>query len=154
MQTDSDNNLNMTWPYRDYDYVGYRYVNIQDEAHPCGEIMWYERDTKNAPTECLLCIEAEKEMYTKYAHPKAHSEAHSLASIYAEAVARKEKDTEEYMEYYIFHYGKEYKSLYKGLYNKYKQEYSAVVLERPYTQNDKICSYHLDSIQYHYEQKV
>jgi len=154
MQTDSDNNLNMTWPYRDYDYIGYKYVNIQDETHSCGEIMWYERDIdiKNAPTECLLCIEAENEMYTKYAHPKAHGEAHTQASIHAEMLARKEKDTEECIEYYVFHYGKEYKRLYKKLYDKYKQEYSAILLERSYSKKDKICSYHLESIQYHYEQ--
>jgi len=55
--------------------------------------MWYERniDKDNTPTECLICIEAENEMYTKYAHPKAHLEAHNYAEIIAEKMAIKEK---------------------------------------------------------------
>ena len=70
----------MSWPFKDYDFYGDRYVNINDPTAECGEIMWYERDIDkdNTPTECLLCIEAENELYTKYAHPKAHLEAHVI----------------------------------------------------------------------------
>jgi hypothetical protein len=141
----------MAWPYKDYDFIGNRYINIQD---PNGEeIMWYDRENiQDGPTECILCIEAETEMYTKYAHPKAHVEAHAKASIAAELLASKEKETEEYLEYYTFYYGREYIKLYKELYKTYKEEYSVIVLERDHT-NDKLCDYHQESIQYHYELK-
>jgi len=135
----------MTWPFKDYDFYGDRYVNIEDQ-------MWYDRediDREKTPTECLLCIEAENEMYTKYAHPKAHSEAHSEASVLALRLATTERNTEEYIEYYIFYYGREYRKLYKELYAKYKQEYSVRVLERSYNKTDKICQHHQESIQYH-----
>ena len=144
----------MTWPFKDYDFLGDRYISIKDTTTECGEIIWYERediDRDTTPTECMICIEAENEMYTKYAHPKAHLEAHTHATTCAETLAIKEKDTEEYMEYYIFHYGREYKKAYKELYKKYKQEYSVTVLEREYDKNDKICQHHLESIQYHCE---
>ncbi len=36
-------------------------------------------------------------------------------------------------------------------YKKYKEEYSRIVLERKYEKDDKICNYHNESIQYHYE---
>jgi hypothetical protein len=61
----------MPWPFKDYDYYGDRYVNTKDPNAILGETMWYERDInrETVPTECILCIEAENEMYTKYAHP-------------------------------------------------------------------------------------
>ena len=140
----------MPWPFKDYDYYGDRYVNIQDPTHEFGEIMWYDRDIdkENTPTECILCIEAENEMYTKYAHPKAHLEAHLKASFIAETLAIKEKETEEYMDYYIFYYGKEYKKLYKQLYKEHKKMYSILLLKRSYSKDDKICQHHLESIRY------
>jgi len=141
----------MPWPFKDYDYHGNRYVNIKDPAAEFGEIMWYERDTENVPTECLFCIEAETEMYTKYAHPKAHLEAHNKAEAIAQKMASKEKQTEDYIEYYTFFYGKEYRRIYNELYKKYKEVYSVILLEKSYTKNDKICEYHNESIQYHYE---
>ena len=109
----------MNWPFKDYDFYGDRYVNIQDPT-TLEEIMWYERNIykDTTPTECLICIEAEQENYTKYAHPKAHLEAHAQATTSAEALSFKEKDTEDYIEYYIFYYGREYKKIYKELYNK------------------------------------
>ena len=78
--------------------------------------MWYERDIDkdNTPTECVICIEAENEMYTKYAHPKAHLVATALAFSNAEKLAIKEKDTESYIDYYIFHYGREYRRIFSG----------------------------------------
>ena len=144
-----------TWPFRDYDFYGDRYVNIEDPTSEFGEKMWYDRDIdrENTPTECVICIEAENEMYTKYAHPKAHLEAYHEANTIAEKLASKEKDTNEYIEYYTFYYGKEYRRIYKELYKKYKQEYSSIILEKQYNKNDKICPYHQDSIQYHYELK-
>lgn len=143
----------MPYPFKDYDYYGDRYVNIESPTAPCGEIMWYERDIDRdtTPTECLLCIEAENEMYTKYAHPRAHLEAHTEAGITAEKMAVKETDTEEYLDYYTFHYGRQYIKSYKELYTKYKREYSYILLERVYKKDDKICNHHNECIQYHYE---
>ena len=144
----------MNWPFKDYDFYGDRYVNIQDPT-TLEEIMWYERniDKDTTPTECLICIEAEQENYTKYAHPKAHLEAHAQATTSAEALSIKEKHTEDYIEYYIFYYGREYKKIYKELYNKYKKEYSEIVLSRSYDKNDKICQHHSESLQYYYQMK-
>jgi len=134
----------MSWPFKDYDFYGDRYVNINDSTAECGEIMWYERniDRDNTPTECLICIEAENEMYTKYAHPKAHLEAHNYAEIIAEKMAIKEKNTDDYLDYYTFYYGREY-------IKKYKIEYSSIILEKTYEKSDKICNHHNECIQYH-----
>ena len=101
--------------------------------------------------ECLLCIEADNEMYTKYAHPRAHSEAHIQATRVAEMLAIKEKTTEDYLSYYTFHYGREYIKMYKNLYDKYRNEYNKIVLEKKYDKKDIICDYHQESIRYHYE---
>ena len=139
----------MNWPFKDYDYYGNRYVNIED-------IMWYERENIHdgkTPTECILCIEAENEMYTKYAHPKAHLEAHTQSIEIAESLALKEKTIEDYLDYYTFYYGREYMKIYKELYKKYKEEYNKIVLERTYDKKTKICQHHCESIQYHYELK-
>ena len=143
----------MSWPFKDYDFYGDRYVNIKDPNNISGEIMWYERniDRNNTPTECILCIEAENEMYTKYAHPKAHLEAHKLADIIAEKMSIKLKLTEEYIDYYTFHYGREYRKIYKELYKKYKQEYSYILLAKKYKEDDKICNQHNESIIYHFD---
>jgi len=103
--------------------------------------------------ECLLCIEAENEMYTKYAHPKAHLEAHTQATMAAETLAIKEKTTEDYLSYYTFHYGREYTKIYKNLYDKYRNEYSKIVLGRTYNEKDTICDYHQESIGFHHEFK-
>jgi hypothetical protein len=142
----------MSWPFKDYEFYGDRYVNINDPTAECGEIMWYERDIDkdNTPTECLLCIEAENELYTKYAHPKAHLEAHNYAVIIAEKMAIKEKNTDDYLDYYTFYYGREYIKKYKDLYKKYKIEYSSIVLEKTYEKSDKICNHHNECIKYHY----
>jgi hypothetical protein len=113
--------------------------------------MWYDRDIENTPTECVICIEAENEMYSKYAHPKAHLDAHTHASIIAENASIKEKTTDDYIDYYAFYYGREYRIIYMELYKKYKEEYSKIVLERSYDKDIKICQTHLESIQYHYE---
>ena len=103
--------------------------------------------------ECILCIEADNEIYTKYAHPKAHLEAHTQATTAAETLAIKEKTTEDYLSYYTFHYGREYTKIYKTLYDKYRNEYSKIILGRKYDKKDIICDYHLDTIQFHYEFK-
>lgn len=145
----------MSWPFKDYDMVGDRYVTVKDTSKEFGELTHFERDIdkKNTPTECIICIEAETEMYTKYAHPKAHLEAHIQATNVAETLAIKEKYTEEYIEYYIFYYGREYKKIYKDLYKKYKKEYSDIVFQRKYGETVKICEYHHESIRYYYECK-
>ena len=146
----------MSWPFKDYDFYGERYVNIKDPSADLGEKMWYDRENIHdgkTPTECVICLEAENEMYTKYAHPKAHLIATTQASVHAEKNAIKEKDTDEYLDYYTFHYGKEYIKIYKESYKKYKEEYSNIVLSKCYDKDDKICPYHLDSIQYHYDLK-
>lgn len=101
--------------------------------------------------ECLLCIEADNEMYTKYSHPRAHLEAHTHATRVAEMLAIKEKTTEDYLSYYTFHYGREYIKMYKNLYDKYRNEYNKIVLEKKYDKKDIICDYHQESIRYHYE---
>jgi hypothetical protein len=135
----------MEWPFKDYDFYGNRYIDL-------GGMQWYDRENIHdgkTPTECILCIEAEQEMYTKYAHPKAHAEATTQASIRAEGMAVKEKDTKDYIEYYVFHYGREYTKIYKVLYKKYKEEYSTIVLGRLYNHEDKICSYHQETLDYH-----
>ena len=142
-----------SWPFKDYDFIGDRYVNIESTTSEYGEIMWYERDIDihNTPTECLICIQAENEMYTKYAHPKAHLEAHIEAGKIAEKMAIEKKDTTDYIDYYTFYFSSEYRRIYTTLYKKYKEEYSRIVLERKYEKCDKICNYHSESIQYHYE---
>lgn len=145
----------MAWPFKDYDFYGERYVNIIDPDAECGERMWYERENIHdgtTPTECLLCIQAETEMYTKYAHPKAHATASVQAAIHAEGLAMKEKGTDDYLDYYTFYYGREYVKLYKELYKKYKEEYSKILLSSV-GRDDKICQYHRDSLQYHDEKK-
>ena len=144
----------MPWPFKDYDFYGVKYVNIKDPSFPFGEKMWFDRENIHdgkTPTECIICIEAEKELYTKYAHPKAHSIASTQASNNAELLALKEKDTQDYLDYYTFHYGREYQKIYKEFYKKYKEEYSGIVLRRKYNDEDKICHHHLNSIQYCYE---
>jgi hypothetical protein len=141
----------MSWPFKDYDYYGNRYVNLKD---PEGETMWYDRENIHdgtTPTECMICIEAENEMYTKYAHPKAHLAASQQAAVDAEALAIKEKVIDEYIEYYTFYYGREYTKIYKELYKKYKEEYSDLLLRKTYAHDDKICDYHLESIQYRHD---
>jgi hypothetical protein len=142
-----------SYPFKDYDFIGDRYVNIESTTSECGEIMWYERDIdrNNTPTECLICIQAENEMYTKYAHPKAHLEAHIEAGKIAEKMAIEKKDTTDYIDYYTIYFSSEYRRIYTTLYKKYKEEYSRIVLERKYEKGDKICNYHNESIQYHYE---
>jgi len=142
-----------SWPFKDYDFIGDRYVNIESTSSECGEIMWYERDIdrNNTPTECLICIQAENEMYTKYAHPKAHLEAHIEADKIAEKMAIEKKDTTDYIDYYTIYFSSEYRRIYTTLYKKYKEDYSRIVLERKYEKDDKICNYHNESIQYHYE---
>jgi hypothetical protein len=132
-------------PSKDYEFYGDRYVNI-------GEQEWYTREDIHSgkiPTECIVCMEAENEMYTAYAHPTAHVEAHAHATTTAHASAVQEKDTDSYIDYYIFYYGREYRKIYTELYTRYKKEYSVSVLERSYGKDDKICQYHLESIQYH-----
>jgi len=140
---------------KDSDFIGDRYLNIKDMNAEYGEIMWYDRENIHdgkTPTECVICIEAENEMYTKYAHPKAHLEAHTKANHIAESQAI-HKDKYEYIDYYVFFYGKEYRNIYKELLNHYRHEYSDIVLGRTYNESDKICQYHLESIQYYYELK-
>jgi hypothetical protein len=143
------NKNNMAWPFKDYDFYGNKYVNI-------GEIMWYDRVdifSSNLPTECILCIEAENESYSKYAHPKAHVEASTQACMNAELIAIKDT-TENYLDSYTFHYGKQYIKIYKELYKFYKEEYSSIILSRSLHKDDKICDYHIESIQYHLEKKL
>ena len=145
----------MPYPFKDYDYIGDRYVNVKDPTATLGELMWYDRgiDKDTTPTECVICIEADNEMFTKYAHPKATLEAHKEDGANAEKMAIKEKETEEYIEYYTFYYGREYRKIYSELYKKYKEAYCAILLEKTYDQDDRICQHHLDSIEYHGELK-
>jgi hypothetical protein len=107
------------WPFKDYDYIG----NIT-----------------TTPTECLICIEAENEMFTKYAHPKAHSEAHKDANTIAEKMAIK---TEDYIEHYTFYYRKEYIRIYKECIKKYKDKYYTILLEK----GGKMCNHHLECLE-------
>ena len=130
---------------KDRNFGGNRSLNIADPSNTGERI--------HVIVECILCIEAENEMYTKYAHPKAHLEAHTHATNFAETLSIEQTNTNEYLDYYIFYYGKEYKKTYKELYKKYKNEYSAIVFERQYDKKTKICQQHLESIQYHHEQK-
>jgi len=86
---------------KDSDFIANRYVNI-DNGFGNEYIPFYDRKDidNNTPTECLICIEAENEMYTKFAHPKGHLEAHTRANMIAEKKAIKEK--EEYIDNYMF----------------------------------------------------
>jgi len=138
---------------RDYNYIANRYVSVKDETASCGELSWFERKdiTKETPTECLICIEAETEMFTKYAHPKAHSEATIEAAKIAEEIVSNHKEyVKEYIEYYTFYYGKEYNRLYSFLYKKYKEEYYAMLLAKKY-EFEELCDYHSESCCYHCE---
>ena len=135
----------MPYHSKDRNFGGDRNCEV---ANPAGT-----GERVNVTVECLLCIEADNEMYTKYAHPKAHSEAHTQATEAVERLAIKEKTTEDYLYYYTFHYGREYIKIYKTLYDKYKNEYSEIVLGRKYDKNDIICDYHQESIGFHHEFK-
>ena len=138
---------------RDYNYIADRYVSVKDDNAEFGELQFYERTdiTPEKPTECLICIEAETEMYTKYAHPKAHAEATVEASKLAEEIVTNHKEyVKEYIEYYTFYYGKEYKRIYTSLYKKYREEYHRMLLEKSY-ELEEICQHHHESCRYHYE---
>jgi len=54
-------------PFKDSDYVAHRFVDIVQEEEGKGKICWFKRTDlyKDSITECLLCREAEEEMYTK-----------------------------------------------------------------------------------------
>ena len=130
---------------KDRNFGGNRSLNIADPSNTGERI--------HVIVECILCIEAENEVYTKYAHPKAHLEAHTQATNIVESLAIKEKTTEDYLYYYTFHYGREYIKIYKNLYDKYRNEYNEIVLERTYDKKDIICDYHLDTIRFHHEFK-
>ena len=136
---------------RDLHYIADRYVTVKDDTAEFGEVPFYERKgLESLPTECLMCIEAENGMYSKYAHPKAHTEAHLEAGTKAQELAK--KYPQEYLDYYTFYYGKEYKRIYSSLYEKYRDEYYSILLERPY-EFGEICQHHSESISYHYELK-
>jgi len=139
----------MEYPFKDYDFIGDKYVNIKDKKNEFGEILFFERKDTNE-TECLICKEAENEMFTKYAHPKAHSEANLKANVIAEELAIKYKTTDDYLDYYIFFYGREYKKIYSDLYKKYKEEYSEKLMKKTYDYG-QICPYHNDSLMYNDE---
>lgn len=134
------------WPFKDYDYYGDRFINIKTDL---GYTMWYDReiDREKTPTECELCLEAENNSYTNYAHPKAHAEANEGAIEFALCNSNK-NTTEDSLDFYIFYYAREYRRLYTELYKKYKEEYSKKLLEKSY---DKVCQHHLESLQYHNE---
>ena len=142
----------MSYPSRDSRFIGERYVNIKYPSSEDDE-MWYEKNIERNtnPTQCLICIEAENEMYTKYAHPKAHLDAQIKASSIAESKAIKERDIEDYTDYYIFFYGKEYKHIYKERLEYYKCEYNDIILGRKYEKDEKICDHHIHCIEYHYD---
>ena len=144
----------MAFACKDYDYIADRYVNCKDANAECGEIMWYERDIdrENTSTECLLCIEAENENHSKYAHPKAHLEAHTKANIIAQDLAIDEQNVDDYVYSYLFFYGKEYKKVYSDLYKKYREEYNNILLEKSY-EYGQVCQHHSESISFYYEFK-
>ena len=136
---------------RDHDYIADKYVNIKDKNSEFGEIPFYERENiYNTPTECLICIEAENEKYTQYAHPKAHLEAHTKANIIAQDLAIDEQNIDNYLYRYLFFYGKEYKKVYSDFYTKYREEYNNILLEKSY-EYGQVCPHHSESIIYHYE---
>ena len=100
---------------RDHDFIADRFVNIKDKNAEFGEIPFYERENifdGTTKTECLICIEAENENHSKYAHSKAHLEAHTKANTIAEDLAIEQDIIVDYMYRYLFFYGKEYKKLY------------------------------------------
>lgn len=140
---------------RDSAYIADRYVSVSDPSAEYGALCWFEREdiTANTPTECKVCIQAETECYTKYAHPKAHGEAHFQAAVVAEDLARKE-DSRAYIDYYIFYYGREYRSIYNRLYDMYREEYHKALLQSLNLNTDKVCMYHLESQSYMEAYKV
>jgi hypothetical protein len=138
---------------KDHDFIADKYINIKDENAEFGEIPFYERPNifdGTTPTECLICIEAENEKHTQYAHPKAHLEAHTRANVIAEEVAIDQDNLSDYMYRYLFFYGKEYKKIYFELYKKYREEYQNILLEKSY-EYGQVCPHHSESIIYHYE---
>ena len=140
---------------RDHEYIADKYVNIKDPNAEFGEISFYERKNifdGTTKTECLICIEAENGMHSKYAHSKAHLEAHTKANIIAEDVAIDQDIIVDYMYRYLFFYGKEYKKLYFELNKKYREEYNNILLEKSY-EYGQICPHHSESIIYYYEFK-
>jgi len=141
-------------PSKDSDYIAHRFVDIVQEEEGKGKIRWFKRTDlcKDSITECLLCREAEEEMYTKYAHPKAHLEAHTKANTSAEERALQEHSN-DYLDYYVFFYGKEYTKRYATLYTHYRDEYRQMLYARQYA-DDQLCSYHIDSVRYHKEYSV
>ena len=141
---------------RDYDYIADKYVNIKDENAEFGEIPFYERENifdGTTPTECLICIEAENENHTKYAHAKAHLEAHTTANVIAENLAINQDNVVDYMYRYLFDYGIEYRKVYLVLYKKYREEYNNTLLEKSYDYG-QVCPHHSESINYYQEYKT
>jgi hypothetical protein len=134
---------------RDSVYVADRYVSVTDPSAEYGTLCWFERTdiTANTPTECMVCIQAEMEAYSKHAHPKAHDEAHTQATMIAEELAAKE-DQRAHVDYYIFYYGREYRGIYNRLYNKYREEYHTALLHATKAHTDRVCQYHLESQSY------
>jgi hypothetical protein len=127
----------------DSDYVADRYVTKNG-------IPWYQRQDIGpaTPTECMICLEAERQKYTLYSHPRAHNEAHSIAEWRANDFASIQNKTQDFLDYYTFFYGREYKKLYMDLYKKYREEYHIFLLRQIYGA-EQVCQYHLESIQYH-----
>ena len=140
---------------RDHDFIADRFVNIKDKNAEFGEIPFYERENifdGTTKTECLICIEAENENHSKYAHSKAHLEAHTKANTIAEDLAIEQDIIVDYMYRYLFFYGKEYKKLYFELNKKYKEEYHNTLLEKSY-EYGQVCPHHSESIIYYHEFK-
>ena len=137
---------------KDHDYIANRFVNIKNKNK---EIPFYERKNifdGTTKTECLICIEAENENHSKYAHPKAHLEAHTKANIIAQDLAIDEQNVNDYTYSYLFFYGKEYKKVYSDLYKKYREEYNNILLEKSY-EYGQVCQHHSESISFYHEFK-
>jgi hypothetical protein len=128
----------------DYRYIGERYLDSED-----GNQHYYDRVgfSYDNPSECLICLESEKECFTKYAHPKAQHDAHTHANRIAEGKASKE-NMEEYIDYYMLFYRIEYKKEYFLMFDKYRDEYYNSLLRESYRDLKKLCSYHMDSVLY------
>ena len=102
------------------------------------------RDPK-LPPECLICIEAAKGAMTAYARPGAFRAAHLKAANYAQEKTESVVN-EEYIDYYMLHYRVEYRKIYSEFFEKYRIDYYNKLLEKTYTDTDKICEFHKYSI--------
>jgi len=99
---------------------------------------------KERGIECIICYEALKGNFTKYAHHKAQKESHDISNTYANNEANN-GNLIDYVDYYMLFYRMKYTKLYSLLLEKYKNEYYNLLLEKFKTEKN-LCEYHGESV--------